>query len=143
MIGIHWFRKGLRLKDNPALKVAIQKSELLLPIVILDPFFFDPSKISNNRMDMFLQTLNDLDIQLKENNLRLVIFYGKPLEVFQKLIDRFDIKILTFEKDTEPYSLERDRLVQQLFEDYKIECVQEWGHTLYNLDDLFVKNKFE
>ena len=82
MIGVHWFRKALRLKDNLALKVAIEKSELLLPIVILDPYFFNPEKISNNRMDMFLQNLNDLDLQLKENNLRLIIFYGTPVDVF-------------------------------------------------------------
>jgi len=62
MVAIHWFRKGLRLRDNAPLKIAIQKSDLILPIVILDPYFFDSHKISNNRMDMFLQTLNDLDL---------------------------------------------------------------------------------
>ena len=44
-ISIHWFRKGLRLHDNPALLEAIQKGEQFVPIFILDPWFVKPDKV--------------------------------------------------------------------------------------------------
>ena len=36
---IHWFRKGLRLHDNPALVEACSNSDRVFPIFVLDPWF--------------------------------------------------------------------------------------------------------
>ena len=36
---IHWFRKGLRLHDNPALLKACEGSSELYPVFVLDPWF--------------------------------------------------------------------------------------------------------
>lgn len=46
---IHWFRKGLRLHDNPALKDSIQGSDTLRCIYILDPWFAGSSNLGINR----------------------------------------------------------------------------------------------
>lgn len=35
-VSILWFRHGLRLHDNPALRAAVGKGKLLLPIFIFD-----------------------------------------------------------------------------------------------------------
>ena len=34
---IFWFRRDLRLNDNPALLAAMAESEVILPVFILDP----------------------------------------------------------------------------------------------------------
>ena len=39
-----WFRKGLRLHDNPALLEAAKGADHLCPIFILDPWFLQPDK---------------------------------------------------------------------------------------------------
>jgi deoxyribodipyrimidine photolyase len=54
MINIHWFRKGLRLHDNISLKLALNEKNMILPMVIIDPWFINIDKVSINRMDMFL-----------------------------------------------------------------------------------------
>jgi cryptochrome len=36
---IMWFRKGLRLHDNPALLAATAGAQYVFPIFVLDPFF--------------------------------------------------------------------------------------------------------
>ena len=36
---VHWFRKGLRLSDNPALRRAMTNSDTWRCIFILDPWF--------------------------------------------------------------------------------------------------------
>lgn len=58
---IHWFRKGLRLHDNPSLLEACKTSTTVYPIFIIDPWFAKPDKIGINRYAFLLETLADLD----------------------------------------------------------------------------------
>ncbi|GAB5356970.1 hypothetical protein AAMO2058_000333700 [Amorphochlora amoebiformis] len=41
-VAIHWFRKGLRIHDNPALMDACKGALLMYPLFILDPYFAKP-----------------------------------------------------------------------------------------------------
>ena len=65
---IHWFRKGLRLHDNPALLAACSQSQELRPIFILDPWFVKNSRVGDNRWRFLAQSLADLDSSLKKMN---------------------------------------------------------------------------
>lgn len=46
---IHWFRKGLRLHDNPSLRDSIQGADTLRCIYILDPWYAGSSNVGINR----------------------------------------------------------------------------------------------
>lgn len=46
---VHWFRKGLRLHDNPALKECIQGADTIRCVYILDPWFAGSSNVGINR----------------------------------------------------------------------------------------------
>ena len=46
---LHWFRKGLRLHDNPALKAAIEGAETYRCVYILDPWFAGVSQVGVNK----------------------------------------------------------------------------------------------
>ena len=50
---IHWFRKGLRLHDNPALLAAVERAAkeglLVSPLFILDPWFVKKARVGPNR----------------------------------------------------------------------------------------------
>lgn len=46
---IHWFRKGLRLHDNPALLEALKGSSSYRCVYILDPWFAGSSQVSINK----------------------------------------------------------------------------------------------
>jgi len=46
---IHWFRKGLRLHDNPALLQALQGSDTIRCVYIVDPWFAGSSSVGINR----------------------------------------------------------------------------------------------
>ena len=114
-VAIHWFRKGCRLHDNPALLHASQDNvSVLIPLYILDPYFQDPKQISVNRYAHLLETLDNLDINLKKKGSRLFVVQGKPLEIFPLLIKQFKVDLITFERDSEPYAKERDPQVVKL-----------------------------
>ena len=103
-----WFRKGLRLHDNPALIEACRSSSKVYPVFIIDPWFAKPDIVGINRYAFLLDSLKDLDISLKKLGVRLYVLKGKPEEQLPKYLDKWNITLLTFEKDTEPYACIRD-----------------------------------
>lgn len=46
---VHWFRKGLRLHDNPALQEALNGADAVRCVYILDPFFAGAANVGINR----------------------------------------------------------------------------------------------
>ena len=46
---VHWFRKGLRIHDNPSLRRAISNCTTFRCIFILDPYFAGSSNIGINK----------------------------------------------------------------------------------------------
>ena len=111
---VHWFRKGLRLHDNPALLKAASGGETLLPIFILDPFFQNSSAIGKNRFGFVMASLHALDSELRKLNSQLVIAVGTPEQVFKRLFEVSAIKLLTYEEDIEPYARSRDVRIREL-----------------------------
>ena len=52
---VFWFRKGLRLHDNPALVAALEGCTTLYPVFCLDPWFVGSGKVGTNRMRFLLE----------------------------------------------------------------------------------------
>ena len=74
-----WFRKGLRLHDNPALLAACEGgASAVQPIFVLDPWFLKPEKVGANRLRFLLESLEDLDVSLKERGSSLLVLHGNP-----------------------------------------------------------------
>ncbi|CAM9759035.1 unnamed protein product, partial [Phaeothamnion confervicola] len=49
VVSVHWFRKGLRLHDNPALLEACRGAEQVFPVFVIDPHFASPERVGVNR----------------------------------------------------------------------------------------------
>lgn len=65
---------------------------------------------------------------------RLFVLRGKPEDVFPTLFNKWKVSKLTYEYDTEPYSLSRDKTVSALAEQHGVEVVYRVSHTLYNIE---------
>lgn len=46
---VHWFRKGLRLHDNPVLQEALDGADGARCVYILDPWFAGAANVGINR----------------------------------------------------------------------------------------------
>ncbi|KAH9490127.1 Cryptochrome-1 [Bulinus truncatus] len=137
---IHWFRKGLRLHDNPALREALKQSSEVYPVFVLDPWFVNSSKIGINRWRFLLQSLENLDNNLKSLNLRLYVVRGKPETELPRLCKEWEITRLTFEVDTEPYAVQRDKKVEEIVQPMGVEIVKCVSHTLYDVHEIIKAN---
>eukprot|EP00039_Didymoeca_costata_P010237 m.137309 g.137309 ORF g.137309 m.137309 type:complete len:564 (+) comp14750_c0_seq5:173-1864(+) len=141
-----WFRKGLRVHDNPALleginHVTASGEGMLQPVFILDPWFLKPESVGPNRMRFLLETLQDLDSQLRHHGSNLLILHGKPIEVLQKAVSAWGISHVVWEDDIEPYARKRDAEVTETLTNAGIKCEAPSGHTLYNMKEMLKKCK--
>ena len=87
------------------------------------------------------QALEDLDKQLKKLGTRLFVVRGNPKEVFENLFKEWNVKKLTYEKDTEPYGVKRDTEIETLAEKFNIEVVTKTSHTLFEPQKVVRANK--
>jgi len=134
-----WFRKCLRLHDNAALVEAAKLSPQNVCLVyVIDPHF-GPKKVGVNRYRFLLESLRDLDAQLKSRyKTRLLVLRGAPEEVFRKLLSTGKPllserpSLLLWERDTEPYALKRDASIEKLARESGVEVRTFVGHTLYD-----------
>ncbi len=54
---VYWFRKALRLHDNPALVKACERASQLYPVFCMDPYFAKPHLVGPNRYAFLLESL--------------------------------------------------------------------------------------
>lgn len=143
---IHWFRKGLRVHDNPALKRVFEKAQkephkyCVRPIFILDPGIIEWLRVGANRWRFLQESLESLHQQLKALNSRLYVVRGNPKNVFPRLFEEWQTELLTFEEDIEPYSITRDKEIQELAKKFKVEVQTFCSHTVYNPYVIIQKN---
>ena len=115
-----WFRKSLRLHDNPALTAACQEKGIssIIPLYVLDPNILgqDFEKFGPNRLSFLFESLRDLDSRLStEYASKLIILKGDPVRALeclaQKLGPNFDS--LYCEYGSEPYERETFSSIEQ------------------------------
>eukprot|EP01025_Chloroclados_australasicus_P024241 TRINITY_DN2438_c0_g2_i4.p1 TRINITY_DN2438_c0_g2~~TRINITY_DN2438_c0_g2_i4.p1 ORF type:complete len:579 (+),score=41.45 TRINITY_DN2438_c0_g2_i4:679-2415(+) len=137
---ILWFRKGLRLHDNPALLEAINRVNYFYPIFIIDPNFIGPQRVGVTRYNFLLECLQDLNASLEARGTRLLVLRGNPVEVFPKIFKDWDVSHLCFEYDTEPYAKRRDVQIRELANKAGVEVYSPISNTLYDMDKLVSLN---
>ena len=132
---LHWFRKNLRLHDNPALCEALKGCDTLYALYILPPFIPD-ANISANRWNFLIECLEDLDSSLKSLGSQLLVVQGYPAQVIPSLLKNLHVTKLTFERESEPFGKQRDAVITHLAESVGVEVVSCTSHTLYDVDQV-------
>lgn len=111
---IHWFRRDLRLNDNPALHYAsTQHQGRVVPVFIVDPALVATHRVGPNRLAFLAHRLRTLHAELLAQGSGLYIAYGDPRELLPALAHRFGATLITWERDTAPWGRQRDKEVAQ------------------------------
>ena len=112
-VNIFWFRRDLRLDDNNGLSQATKSKYPVLPIFIFDSDITDTLPVNDKRINFIYDQLQKINDQLiSKFNSSLLVFKGKPIEVFKKLNSEFNINSVYCNHDYEPYSIVRDKSVE-------------------------------
>src|SRR6476469_7364540 len=136
-LSVFWFRRDLRLDDNAGLYHALKSKQKVLPLFIFDKNILDELEPDDSRVTFIYDALLAINKQLKEINSSLLIYYGKPDEIWSKLIEEYPIKEVFTNHDYEPYAKERDSKLKQLFDTkniafhtFKDQCIFEKNEVL-------------
>ncbi len=120
-ISIFWFRRDLRFEDNHALYHALRCGLPVLPAFIFDTNILEELSGDDARVGFIYDNLRMIHDKLSSAGSSLKILYGNPLEIWKRLVAEFRIGQVFFNKDYEPYALERDNRVKSLLENSGIQ----------------------
>lgn len=100
MISIMWFRRDLRIQDNPAL---LQAGPEVLPVFVFDPVLWDAA--GDARRAYLVSSLTALNESLGG---ALVIRTGNPVDVIPALVTEVNAEAVHIAADFGPYGQQRD-----------------------------------
>ncbi len=104
---VMWFRRDLRLHDNPALRAALEADEVA-PVFVVDPRLWDSA--GPVRRTYLAASLQALDESMGG---ALVIRRGDPAEELTKLTRHLGAQAVHVAADYGPYGRERDEAVEK------------------------------
>jgi len=108
------FRRDLRVEDNTGLIFALNSSEVVIPAFIFTEEQIDRNPYrSDHCLQFMIESLQDLNNQLKEKGGKLYFFKGKPEEVLLQCISKLKIEALIVNRDYTPYSRKRDNKLEK------------------------------
>jgi deoxyribodipyrimidine photo-lyase len=105
---VMWFRRDLRLADNPALCAAAAAAERVLPLFVLDPRLWGPAGPS--RRAYLVASLAALDEAVGG---RLVVRHGDPVQVLPAVAREVSARGVHLAADHGPYGARRDAAVEE------------------------------
>jgi deoxyribodipyrimidine photo-lyase len=138
---IVWFKTDLRLTDNETLIKAIAQSEQIIPVYCFDNSHFETTKYGfkktgSYRAQFLLESLQDLDANLRKIGSGLLIVKGKPEVEIPKIVQQYKAQKVFAKREVAYEEKQTEKLV--LEELYKLRCELETlsTSTLYHAEDL-------
>ncbi|MDI5887182.1 cryptochrome/photolyase family protein [Flavobacterium yafengii] len=115
-VSFFWFRRDLRLEDNVGLFQALKSKYPVIPLFIFDDSILESLPKNDARVGFIHQSLSKINQQLQELGSSLLVKKGKTIDVWKSLLEEFDVKEVFFNKDYEPYAIQRDTVICEILE---------------------------
>ena len=128
-LAIHWFRRDLRLADNPSLNFAAQNGTVI-PIFILDTVNTTQKEFNLGAASSWWlhHSLHSLNESLEHN---INCFSGDPLKIIKDLISNHDIESISWNRCYSPWEIKRDTKIKSLLKKSNIEVKTFNGSLLW------------
>lgn len=104
---VMWFRRDLRLGDNPALSEAATAADTVVPLFVFDPRLWDPA--GSPRQAYLCASIAALRAQIGG----LVVRSGDPAEEVTRLAEEVGACSVHIAADFDPYGRPRDETVEE------------------------------
>lgn len=113
MRGIVWFRRDLRLHDQPALTAACVECDEVIPLFVFDEPLLDSHVFGSTCAAFMLGCLQELTSSLADHGLTLQWRRGDQIEQVVQAAREWKADVVYWNRDYEPGAIERDHLAQQ------------------------------
>ena len=119
---IVWFRRDLRVHDQPALTAAAREAERVLPVFVLDDTLVHGRFPSGPRTAFLLESVRELRAALRERGGDLVLRRGRPERELPALAAATGAGAVHFASDVSPFATARDRRVEAALAEAGVEA---------------------
>ena len=120
-VSVFWFRRDLRLEDNHGLFQALRGEFPVLPLFIYDTDILDQlEEKSDARVQFIYDQISKIHGQFQKKGSSILIKLGTPKEIFQDILQEFDVQAVYTNRDYEPYAKKRDGSVQKILQQKNI-----------------------
>ena len=138
---IVWFKTDLRLHDNETLVKAIEQSDEIIPVFCFDDNEFKRTefgfqKTGNFRAQFLLESLKDLDNNLRKIGSGLLIVRGKPEYELFKIAQKYHATKVFAKKEVAYEEKQTEEAVEKELWKLKCELKTFSTSTLYHALDL-------
>ena len=116
---IVWFRRDLRLADQPALATAVERHERVVPLYVHAPEDEGAWPPGGAQRWWLHHSLHVLAIELERAGAPLTIRCGPAAEALAELIDETDAAAVYWNRLYEPAAIERDRQIKAWLRDHR------------------------
>ncbi|MBR7835612.1 deoxyribodipyrimidine photo-lyase [Actinospica durhamensis] len=130
MTALLWYRRDLRVHDLPALHAACDGHDRVVPVFCLDDRLLHGRHASPARTQFLLESLADLDRNLRELGSRLLVWRGRPEQALPTLARMAGATEIHATRDLTPFARDRGRSVGRVLQDEGIEFVAHPGLTV-------------
>ena len=128
------FRRDLRIQDNKGLIEACRNSKVVYPI-----FIFTPEQVgsgnkfrSDNAIQFMIESLSELEREIKKEGGTLNFFYDTNETVIKKLIKKLKLDAIYFNEDISPYAKKRDASIEKICKKEDVECISIQDYYLHD-----------
>lgn len=138
---IVWFKTDLRLTDNETLIKAIAQSNIVIPVYCFDDSHFEKNthgfdKTGSFRAQFLLESLRDLDTNLRALGSQLLILRGKPEVEIPRIAKEYNANKVFAKREVSFEEKQTEKLVQNELFKLRCEFVTSSTSTLYHAEDL-------
>ena len=134
---IFWFRQDLRVNDNTGLSEAVQNSNEILPIFILDTNIYKKFwGLSDPKFGFIREALEQVSENLKKIwGEKVIVLNWKPEEIIPELVKKYAIECIFTNTTYGTYGKKRDEII--------IESVSKLGCTFESHKDFLIAEPHE
>jgi len=136
MRGIVWFRRDLRLTDQPALTAACEECEEIIPLFVFDEGLLRSRVFGSACVNFMLGCLEDLAASLAARGLTLQWRRGEPVEEVVTAAREWKADAVYWNRDYEPAALLRDRIAQLKLAEQGVEVHTFKDHVVFEADEV-------
>jgi deoxyribodipyrimidine photo-lyase len=136
-VSIFWFRRDLRLHDNHGLYEALRGELPVLPIFIFDRHILDElDNKSDARVTFIHDELQSISNELRQQGSDLRVFYGFPEEVWNSVLEDYNVGAVYTNRDYEPYAKDRDEKIKVILDEHGIAFHTFKDHVILEKDEV-------
>jgi deoxyribodipyrimidine photo-lyase len=142
-LGLVWFRRDLRLDDNPALALALTQCEQVHCVFVFDSDILDPLPHQDRRVEFIRESLVELDLALRLaaglEAAGLIVRHGAAPGEIAALAQALGVQAVFAAKDYEPAALQRDAAVLHALHTQGVAFEQVKDHVIFEERELLTQ----